>query len=105
MKELLELNKYIDVYYLVSFMLIASITKDTLHSAIVYVFNKRFKKQYLSVFIIGTIVAVPFWLNLFDTEPTKIQLFMTYCLGTVFHSHFFKQISNLIKKPTKNDNQ
>lgn len=95
-----EVNNYIDVSYLIAFMAITYSAKGWVNSLIEYLTKTRIKKHHFAVFIIGTVVAIPFWLELFSTGHDKMKLFMTYCIGTALHSHLISYVIGKFKKST-----
>lgn len=94
-----EIDKYIDVYYLIAFMSIAYTCKGWVNSIIEYVFKVRIKKHHAAVFLIGSLVAIPFW-TYFGHD--KMKLFLTYSIGTAIHSHLINYVLNKFK-PKKNE--
>lgn len=92
-----EIDKYIDVYYLIAFMAVTYSAKDFVNAAVEYVIKKRIKKHHFAVFIIGTITALPFW---FGFDHDKMKLFMTYCIGTALHSHLISYVIAKFKAKT-----
>lgn len=94
-----ELDKYIDVYYLIAFMSLAYTTKGWVNSLLQYISKMRIKKHHLAVFIIGSLTALPFWLYF---EHDKMKLFLTYAIGTAIHSHLINYVLNKFK-PKKNE--
>lgn len=95
MELITEIDKYIDVSYLIVFMAIAYTTKGWVNSLIQYLLKTRIKKHHAAVFIIGSITALPFWLY-FDHD--KMKLLITYAIGTAIHSHLINYILNKFKQ-------
>lgn len=100
MEIISEIEKYIDVYYLVAFMAVTYSSKGWINAVIEYFTKIRFKKHHLAVFIIGSLVAIPFW---FGFGHDKMKIFMTYCIGTALHSHLISYVLSKFKKATPSE--
>ena len=100
-----EIAQYLDINYLIAFMAIAYLFKGVLMELIILIIKKDFYKDKLTkniiIFIIGTLVALPFW-YVFDHD--KMKLFVTFCVGTSIHDLLIKTLGTLytvaIKKIT-----
>ena len=100
MEIITEVNKYVDVAYLIAFMAVTYSAKGWVNSLFEYLTKTRIKKHHFAVFIIGTIVAIPFWLGAFGEEHNRMQLFMTYCIGTALHSHLISYVIGKFRNAT-----
>jgi hypothetical protein len=86
-------------------MAIAYLFKGVLMELIILIIKKDLYKDKLTkniiIFIIGTLVALPFW-YVFDHD--KMKLFVTFCVGTSIHDLLIKTLGTLytvaIKKIT-----
>jgi hypothetical protein len=100
-----EIAQYLDINYLIAFMAIAYLFKGVLMELIILIIKKDLYKDKLTkniiIFIIGTLVALPFW-YVFDHD--KMKLFVTFCVGTSIHDLLIKTLGTLytvaIKKIT-----
>ena len=94
---LTDLQKYIDMKYMVVFMAFAYATKGALTDFLNSVFRiahpKSFPKVWV-IFIIGTLTAVPYW---FFFGHDKMLLFQTFAIGSMVHDMIFKQIDRYLK--------
>ena len=95
-----QIEQYIDLYYLIAFMAVTYSAKGWVTSLIEYLTKRRMKKHHASVFIIGTLIALPFW---FGFNHDKFKLFMTYCIGTALHSHLIAYVLGKFRKATSKE--
>lgn len=95
-----EALKYVHWVYLLVFMVTTYTLKEPVH-AILNGFFPKIESKVWAVFIIGFIMAIPFWMQ---GDP-KMQLFITYTLGTSLHDLIISYIIEGIKKliPKKTD--
>ncbi len=93
-----EIAQYLDINYLIAFMAIAYLFKGVLMELIILITKKDLYKNKLTkniiIFIIGTLVALPFW-YVFDHD--KMKLFVTFCVGTSIHDLLIKTLETLYK--------
>ena len=89
------IGSYFVPAYLVVFMSTAYFAREWVHSAVQYFFGQKIKKHHLAVFIIGSIAAIPFWIN---GDYDRMKLLQTYTLGTAIHSHLFQFVISYINK-------
>ena len=97
MELITEIDKYIDTQYLIAFMAVTYTAKSWVNAAFEYIIKMRIKKHHFAVFVIGTLVALPFW---FGFQHDKMKLFLTYCIGTALHSHLISYVIGRCKKGT-----
>jgi hypothetical protein len=103
-----EIEKYLDINYLIAFMAIAYLFKGVLMELIILITKKDLYKNKLIknfiIFVIGTLVALPFWYT-FDHD--KMKLFVTFCVGTSIHDLLIKTLgiiyTAIIKKINKRE--
>jgi hypothetical protein len=97
-----EIEKYLDINYLIAFMAIAYLFKGVLLELIILVTKKNLYKDKLTkniiIFVIGTLVALPFWYT-FDHD--KMKLFVTFCVGTSIHDLLIKTLGTLYSAAIK----
>lgn len=89
-----SLTAHIDTAYMIFFMCIAYIGKNWLHGALQYITNRNLNKR-LIIFIIGTIVAIPFW---FWFGSDKMKLLVTWSFGCAFHDYIVMAIVKIIRR-------
>jgi hypothetical protein len=91
-----QVAQYINVPYLLIFVLIAYLVKKYLGELIQRITPFNWQTVY-TVLIIATIVAIPF---LLFTEISWVEILFSYTLGTTLHELIFQWIEKLfIKKP------
>jgi hypothetical protein len=97
-----QLKQYLDIPYLIVFIGISYSFKGSLPAWFKRNFGKKISKAW-AVFLIATIVAVPFW-AVFKHNP--VNLLMNWAIGCCLHQLFFKYIEDLLNPPvntTSND--
>lgn len=95
------ITKYIDVYYLLAFMGLTYAFKGGLELLILKIIRMRKMSGSVTTFIIGSLVAIPFWCC-FGND--KMNLFVTWCVGTAIHDLLIKHLIGLVKKNLQNKN-
>jgi hypothetical protein len=89
------LLQYVNVSYLVTFMLLSYLIKQYFQIQLNKLFKTNVKLVYV-VLIIATILAIPFLL----TKSNWQQILFSYALGTSLHEIAFSQMENEVKKVT-----
>ena len=101
-----EIADYLDLSYLIAFMAIAYLFKGVLLELIILITKKNLYKDKLTkniiIFVIGTLVALPFW-YVFDHD--KMKLFVTFCVGTSIHDLLIKTLGTLYSAAIKKINK
>ena len=90
-----EIQKYINGPFLAVFVLLSYRLKGPLSETL------KINKTYI-VFIIATVVAIPFWV-IFKCD--KLQLFITYAVGTSFHELIIGAIIKKLKGNSGKQNE
>lgn len=91
------ITKYINIYYLIAFMAVTYSLKNTFHSALQWAFRHKVNKHF-AVFLIGFIVALPFWLYF---KHDKLVLLLTYAVGTSIHDLIIEYLIRKAKAKLK----
>ena len=93
-----EINPYIDIAYLISFMSIAYFLKGFFLELIIYITKKNFRESKVVknfiVFLIGSLTAL-FFILFFEHD--KMKLFVSFCVGTSLHDLLIKTLTTLYK--------
>jgi ribosomal protein L23 len=82
------LEKYIDIPYLIVFMMLSYAFKGSLTNALSSLFKTKVKKVF-SVFLIGTITGVFFVMSL---KTDFLKSIITWSVGTSMHELIFSYI-------------
>lgn len=85
---------YINLPYLLTFMLFAYLVKRYFKQAIDTIFKRDVKLVFI-VLIIATLLAIPYY---FFVKNDWVRLLFTYTLGTSLHELIFTWIENKFKK-------
>jgi len=96
---IIEIEKYLDIYYLIAFMALAYMFKGLILEIIISLSKVDLSKSKLAknliVFFIATLCAVPFY-TFFNHD--KMKLFVTFCVGTSTHDLLIKTLNAAFKK-------
>jgi len=101
MEYLNEISKFIDARYMIVFMAMTYALKDELTLTLGYVLKIQAPKVFpkiWTVFIIGTLTAVPFW---FFFGGDKMILLISWAVGTSLHDLLIERVIRLVKKKLK----
>ena len=93
-----NIQEYISVPYLLTFLFSAYVAKTYLGKFLQRITKFNWKTVY-TVFILATLLAVPFILF---TDEGWVQVSIAYCVGTSGHELFFHIIETKLTKPKKN---
>ena len=92
-----QLSVYVDVQYLIVFMLLSYMAKKYFSQALAVLTNTKWKTVY-TVLIIAILTAIPF-LAFGDTGWE--QILFSFTLGTSLHELVFKRIEKLFRDEDK----
>jgi hypothetical protein len=97
-----EIAQYLDINYLIAFMAVAYLFKGALLEIVILATKKNLYKDKLTkniiIFIIGTLMALPFW---YVFNHDKMKLFVTFCVGTSIHDLLIKTLGTLYSAAIK----
>lgn len=92
-----QIAVYVDVQYLIVFMLLAYMAKKYFEQALFLLTNKQWKTVY-TVLVIAAITAIPF---LVFGDTGWEQVLFSFTLGTSLHELVFKRIEKLFTDEDK----
>jgi hypothetical protein len=93
-----QISVYVDVEYLVVFMLLAYMAKKYFEQALFLLTNMQWKTVY-TVLVIATITAIPFLV--FGSTRWE-QVLFSFTLGTSLHELIFKRIERIFRDEDTN---
>lgn len=99
MEYLQQFISHINLYYLVVFMALTYALKNPLTDLLGSILRVKVVKIW-TVFIIGTVAAVPFWV-LFNHD--RMILLITWSVGTSLHDMIIKFLLQKINKREQED--
>lgn len=89
-----SVSEYIDISYLVVFMMFAYLVKRNFQDLLDKITGMKWKPVY-TVLIIATVVAIPFFIF---TPDRWEKLLVSYAVGTSLHELIFGWIEDKFKK-------